>query len=327
MIQPKRKQAFEGIKVVDFGWVAVAPVAAKYLGDFGATVVRVECHRRFSIMKQSGPNRDDEAGINRSIWWANWNSSKLSMTVDLAMPKGREVGLRLIKWADVAIQGYPTRVMKDFGLDYEEVRKVNPDIIYAQTTQYGSYGPSSEFTGYGFMSASIAGFTDITGWPDREAPCPPFGAYTDFISYRFLVASIMAALDHRRRTGKGQLIDQAQVETALHFLAPPIMDYAINDRVIARNGNRHPYAAPHGVYPCRGEERWVAIAVFTDEEWLAFCTVIGEPQWTKEAKLATLRGRKENEDELDGLVSEWTQQYTAEEVTCLMQSARVAASV
>lgn len=137
----------------------------------------------------------------------------------------------------------------------------------------------------------------------------------------------MAALDYRRRTGKGLYIDQAQFETGTHFIAPPLMDYFVNGRVIGRNGNRFPDAAPHGAFPCQGNDRWVAIAVFTDGEWQAFCRVIGNPGWTKDPKFATLQGRKANEDELERLVGEWTVSYPAEKIEAMMQEAGVAANV
>ena len=169
-------------------------------------------------------------------------------------------------------------------------------------------------------------FYSCTGWPDRR-PVYVYGAYTDFLNPRFGAAAIIAALDYKRRTGRGQYLDQYQFETGSQFMAPVLMDYMVNGRVSSLSGNRLPYAAPHGVYPCKGGDRWVAIAVFTDSEWEAFSGVIGSPVWASDPKFATLAARKENEDELDLLVAEWTKDFVAEEATALMQAAGLVSGV
>jgi benzylsuccinate CoA-transferase BbsF subunit len=172
---------------------------------------------------------------------------------------------------------------------------------------------------------ALAGFSQIAGWPDHE---PLFlGVYTDFIVPRFNTLAILAALDYRRRTGRGQYLDASQYEASLHFMAPLILDYAANQRIAMRMGNRSANAAPHGAYRCRGEDRWCAIAVFTDEEWQSFGQVIGNPALTNNPKFSTLPARKENEDELDKLVEEWTINHPPEEVMNLMQAAGVAAGI
>jgi benzylsuccinate CoA-transferase BbsF subunit len=152
-------------------------------------------------------------------------------------------------------------------------------------------------------------------------------AYTDFISPWYLITSVVAALLYRRKTGKGMYLDQSQLEAGVTFLGPAILDYAVNGRILGRSGNRDPYAAPHGAYPCSGLDRWVTIAVFTDEEWRAFCQVIGNPEWTKDPRFATILARKENEDELDRLIGEWTKDYTAEQIMAMMQDAGVPAGL
>jgi benzylsuccinate CoA-transferase BbsF subunit len=177
------------------------------------------------------------------------------------------------------------------------------------------------------VGVSLCGFTNITGWPDRE-PTVPFGALTDFLTFPHMVTALIAALIHRKKTGKGQYIELSQLECSAQFLAPPIMDYMINGRILARMGNRSVYAAPHGVYHCQGEgEKWCAIAVCTDEEWRNFCDAIGNPEWTKDSRFATFMGRKENEGELDKFVEEWTVNYTPQEVMRRMQEAGVPAGV
>ena len=318
-------QAFEGVKVVDFGWIGVGPSVGQYLGDHGATVVRVESNTRLDALRILPPFKDQQLGINRSAFFAIINASKYGISLNLSHPKGIEVAKRLVKWADVVTEGMTPGTMKKLGLDYEELKKVKPDIIMLSTTQQGQYGPHAHFGGHGGLMASLAGFFSLTGYPDGD-PAMVYGAYVDFVNFHLVGALVIAALDYRRRTGKGQYIDHSQIEGALQFLASPLLDYGVNRRVLTRMGNRDPYAAPHGVYPCRGEDKWCAIAVFSDGEWQAFCRVIGNPDWITEPKFATLLSRKENEDELDRLVGEWIANFTAEEVMTVMQAAGVPAA-
>ncbi|MFQ5875045.1 MAG: CaiB/BaiF CoA transferase family protein [Dehalococcoidia bacterium] len=317
--------ALSDIKVVDFGTVAVAPHHARYLADMGAIVVRVESHTRLETQRTAQPYKDGVPGISRSGLFPTSNSSKYGVTLDLAKPRGKEVALRLIKWADVVVEGFRPGVMERLGLDYESARRVKPDIIYLSSSQLGRGGPISSFGGFGFHSLALAGVYHLDGYPDRE-PAGLYGAYSDYVNPRISVAHIMAALDYRRRTGKGQYIEQAQLEGMLSFLAPVIMDYFVNNRIQGRQGNRVPQAAPHGSYPCRGDDGWVAIAVSSDEEWQALCRIVAEP-WAKEARFATLLGRKQNEDALDALLSEWTARFPAEEVMNRLQAAGVPAGV
>jgi len=191
----------------------------------------------------------------------------------------------------------------------------------------GQTGPHANHPGYGTQLVNLAGFSNISGWPDREPA--GIGPYTDYVAPRFSLLAIMAALDYRRRTGKGQYIDLSQYESAIHFMSPLIMDNVVNGRVATRMGNHSPYAAPHGAYPClsRHKDRWCAIAVYTDEEWQSFCRVIGNPAWTREARFSTLLARRQNEEELNRLVEEWTINLLPEDVVRRMQEAEVPAGV
>ena len=190
----------------------------------------------------------------------------------------------------------------------------------------GQTGPYSRHLGWGYQLVALSGFMHITGWPDR-GPATPHGAYTDWTAPRFAAAALVAALDYRRRTGKGQYLDVSQFEASMPMLAPLILSHLVNRDVPGRVGNRCSYAAPHGVYPCQGEDRWCAITIFTDEEWRSFCNVIGNPEWSKDSKFDTLLGRKMNEDELDRLVGEWTINFSPEEVMQRMQANGVPAGV
>jgi len=320
------KQALEGIKVADFSWSVVGPLTTKHLADHGATVVRVESHTRPETTRVGGPYKDGIPGIDRSSQYSLYNTSKYGMSLNLNKPKGREVAHKLMMWADVVVESFTPGTMGRMGLDYETISKARPDIIYASTSCYGQYGPIAERPGYGQMASAQAGITNMVGWPDRPTVSNTL-PHTDLISPPFLVTTIMAALDYRRRTGKGLRIDQAQVEAGVHFFAPAVMDYTVNKRIMERNGNHYPHAVPHNAYPCREFGRWCAIAVFTDDEWDRFCKVIGAPQWTKDTRFATFQGRKENEEELDRLVGEWTVGFSPEEIVNRLQENEIAAGI
>lgn len=320
----KEKAPLEGIKVIDLGWVGVEPVTMRYLADCGATVIRVESHKTVDILRVGRPFKDNIAGVDRSAWFAQYNASKLGMTLDLGNPGSKKVVLRLIKWADIISSSFRGEALRKWGLDYDSVTKINPRIIYFETGMLGHWGPNAAFRGYGGEATSLAGFVYPTGWPDRD-PIPPAYAYSDFVNPPMGVATIMAALDSCRRTGKGVHLEQSQQECTIPLQATALLDYCVNGRIAERNGNHHPLAAPHGAYPCKGADRWCTIAVFTEEEWQAFVKAIGSPAWAKDRKFATLADRKRNEDKLDGLVSSWTKERTREEVVSTLQSAGVAA--
>lgn len=320
------QQVMEGIKVADFSWVGVGPMVARELAEHGATVIRVESHRNPDSLRLAFPFKDGIPGINRSGFGTLANTNKLGMSVDLNMPKGREVALRLIKWADIVTESFTPGIMAKFGLDYESVRKVKPDIIYYSTNQQGQWGPHAKIPGYGIQGAAGAGFCYIAGWPDR-APIMVHGAYTDFISPWYLLVPLIGALIRRRKTGEGMYLDQSQYESSIHFLEPAILDYVVNGRIATRMGNRHPTAVPHNAYPCKGKDRWIAIAVHTEDEWESLCHVMGRPELVRDPRFENIVSRKENEEELDSIVSEWTRDFFPREIMYLLQGAGVPAGV
>jgi len=320
------RRPLEGLKIIDFTWLISGPIACKFMADYGAEVIKVESNSIPDNIRLTTPFKDNIAGVNRSAMFANYNSSKYSLSLNLNHPKGLEIAKRLVAWADVVVESFRPGMMKYWGLDYEELRKIKSDIIMLSMTMQGQTGPFNRQPGVGTHLQALAGITHLTGWPDREPAGTPI-PYPDFISPWYIVVATMAALDYRHRTGQGLYINISQLETSLHFMAPSLLDYMVNGRIQSRRGNQHPYAAPHGVYRCRGDERWCAIAIFTDDEWRSFCEAIGRPSWTKESKFATFLNRKGNESELNRLVEEWTLTHTAEEVMDLLQAVGVAAGV
>jgi len=320
------KRALDGVKVADCTWALAGPWCTKYLADHGATVIRMESGQRPCPLRTTAPFKDKKPGLDRAGYFAYFNPNKYSMSLNLAHPQGLELAKKLVAWADIVAESFTPGTMERWDLGYEELKRIKPEIILLRSSNQGQTGPHARQPGYGIQLVGLAGFPQFTGWPDKD-PVPIGVAYTDVIAPRFVVAALIAALDYRDRTGKGQVLDISQLEAGLQFLAPAIMEYTVNEREGYRIGNQCSYAAPHGIYPCKGSDRWSAISVFTDEEWQAFSMVIGNPAWTKEPKFATLLGRKQNEEELDKLVAEWTIQFTPEEVMNLMQTAGVGAGV
>ena len=319
------KGLFEGIKVLNLSWVMVGPTVTRYLADQGATVINVENIDHPCILRGSPPYKDKKPGINRSGYFAQQNPNKLSLGLNIACPKGREITRRLAKWADVVAESFSPGVIERIGLSYKELCQVNPSIIYFHTSMLGHSGPLARIRGFGFQLVGYTGFTYITGWPDRP-PDQPYGPYTDVIAPRYITCVLILALLYRRKTGKGVYIDVSQNEAGLQFLIPILLDYQVNGRVKEREGNSCLYYCPHGTYPCKGEDRWVAIAITNEEEWRAFQEIIGR-NWVWDEKFSTFLERKGNEVELDGLVSSWTAEHSPEEVMKLLQEKNIPCGV
>ena len=319
------KQVLEGIKVADFAWAGVGPMIGRELAAHGATVIRVESHRRLDSLRAGGPFKDGRPGVNRGAVFAAYNHGKYGISLDLNAARAKEVAKRLIAWADIVSDSMTPGTMAKWGLDYESCRKINPGVIYFSTTQQGQYGPHRDFKGFGYHASAVLGVCESTGWPDGEPTLS--SAWSDFIAPWYITMAVIMALLRRRKTGKGVYIEQSQFEAGLNFMGPHLLDYTVNRHVVTRMGNRDRYMSPHGVYSCCGADRWVAIAVADEKQWQCFCQVVGSPDWAMDPRFATILSRKENEDELDRLIGEWTKDYTAEQVMTMMQDAGVPAGV
>ncbi len=313
------------VKIVDLMWMIAGPAATRVLADYGATVVRIESTRRLDGARILGPYPDSDPDPECSGLFGNMNAGKLGLTLDISQPAGRDVFLDLVRWADVVTESFSPKAMRAWGLDYETLQQVKPDIIMLSTCLMGQTGPLAEFAGFGNLAAAASGFFSLTGWPDR-APAGPFSAYTDYVPPRFTAAAILAALEYRDRTGEGQYIDQSQGESALHFLGPAILDYTVNRRVQSPVGNRDPNMAPHGVYPCAGEDRWIAIAISTPSQWAGLCEVLQQPELFEDERFETVAARLTHQDVLDEIIVAWTQGHTREEAEQRLQARDVPAS-
>jgi crotonobetainyl-CoA:carnitine CoA-transferase CaiB-like acyl-CoA transferase len=309
-----------GLKVADFMWVFAGPFASRMLADLGAEVVRIESTESLDALRTAGNFQDDYTDPDWALQFSNMNAGKLGMTLDLGSPDARDLVHDLVRWSDVTLESFSPKAMANWGYDYESLRAVKPDLIMASSCLMGQTGPQRLLAGFGTMAAAISGFFHLTGWPDR-APCGPFMAYTDYVSPRFLMTSILAALEHRRLTGEGQYIDLSQAEATMQLQAPAILDYTVNGRVMERAGNDDLVFAPHGVYPVAGDDRWLAIAVTDDRAWKALCEQLGR------ADLADLdaAARLDQRRHLDEVVSVWTAGRDGEATMELLQAAGVAA--
>jgi benzylsuccinate CoA-transferase BbsF subunit len=316
---------FAGIHILDFTWYAVGPVTTKYLADYGADVVRIESAARLDGLRLAPPWKDAQPGVNNSQFFASYNTSKRGLALDMSKPRAREIFLKMLPWADVVTESFTPKTLRNWDLDYEKMRAVKPDLIMLSTCMQGQSGPHRDYPGFGNLMAALSGFYHISGYSEAE-PCPPYGAYTDFIAPRFSACALIAALDYRRRTGKGQYIDMAQYEAALHNVAPMLVDYFATGRVLNPVGNRSERYAPHGAYRCAdidGHERWIAIAVSDDTEWQALLAVLGNPP--VDADLATMLGRFRKAASLDEFIGAQVRSRDADELATALQTAGVSA--
>lgn len=327
---------FEGLKVLDLAWVVAGPVIGRMLADYGATVVRVESTRRVDTTRVMGPFPGGRIDIRQSALWENCNAGKLGLALDLNSPGGQQVARDLARWADVLIESFSPGQMERWGLGWETLRAANPSLVMLSTSLMGQTGPFSSVAGYGNIGAAYAGFQQLVGWPD-EFPVGPYGPYTDYVGPRFASVALLAALDHRRRTGEGCRLDVSQAEAGMQFLAPQIADFSVSGRIARHEGNRDPQMAPHGVFRCRGtapsgaivgtvreqptdrHPAWVAIAVRSDAEWQALAALIGGETLAGDPRYATLEGRKAHEDALEALIDEWTASRGAQEIVESLQ--------
>jgi benzylsuccinate CoA-transferase BbsF subunit len=319
--------ALDDINVADFSWIAAAPIATKTLADYGATVVRIESQARLDTSRVTGPFRDDKPGLNRSGFFADLNTSKYDLALNLKHPEAYAIAKRLVDWADVVVESFTPSVMGGFGFSYEDIVQWKPDIVMLSSSMQGHTGSNRDYRGYGGQGSALSGLHHVTGWPDRVAAGPK-GAYTDSIAPRLAVAAILAALDYRERTGVGQYIDLSQVECAIStFMGTEVLDYTVNGRVTGRIGNRSPQAAPYGSFPCLGDDYWLALAVETDEQWLALRRVMGDPEWSRSDRFEGMAARLGNVGELEERVSAWTRSQSPHELVERLQAERVPSAV
>jgi crotonobetainyl-CoA:carnitine CoA-transferase CaiB-like acyl-CoA transferase len=307
--------AFDGVKIVEFGSGAAGPIATRYFAEHGATVVRVESRSRPEFLRTMAVAARSPHGLEGSGIFNALNVGKLSVALNLKHPRGLEVAKRLIFWADVVLENFSPKAMRGFGLDYAALVGEKPDLVMISSCLNGQTGPHREYPGFGSQGSALSGFTHLTSFPEGP-PVGPMGTITDSLAPRFSATAIAAALLYKRRTGRGLHFDVSQVEAAAYTLAPWLLDYSVNGRIGQPMANRSPRTAPHGAFPCLGDDAWVAIATWTDEEWAQLASLIG----VSDPSLATLEARLARADEVEALVSEWTRTRTPLEAAERLQT-------
>jgi len=315
----------EDVKVLDFMWALAGPGTTRTLADYGATVVRIESANRIDGARTVGPFKKNQPAHDGSGLFGTYNAGKFGLGLDLSKPEAREVVLDLVRWADVVCESFSPKAMRAWRLDYDSLRVIKPDLIMLSSCLMGQSGPLAGFVGFGNMAAAVSGFYNLCGWPDRP-PSGPFGAYTDYVAPRFGAVAVLAALDYRKRTGKGQYIDQSQAESALHFLAPVLLDCAANGRMSQGLGNDDLNYAPHGVYPALGDDCWVAIACLTEGHWRQLCSVMARDDLVASKDFATLPDRQLNRRQLDQVIGAWSSGLSPAAAEVLLQGAGVPAA-
>jgi len=310
---------FEGIRVADFAWVGVGPLVSKYLADHGAEVIRIESSVRPEPLRRAPPFANDEPGLDNSGYYADFNSSKQCVSLNLQHPDGVAIAKRIVEHCDIVTESFTPKAMRAWGMTYEDLCEVRPDLIMISMPMYGLTGPWSMWQGYGHVLQAAAGISHLTAYPGEE-PIGTGVAYTDFLVPHFAASALLAALDHRQRTGEGQNIDFGQMEAAIHATETMVLDYTVNGREQLPLGAGHPDYRPYGTYQCaaRGEDddRWIAITVTNEAELAALADVAGQPSWTSMEA-----------DALDSEIASWTRTRQAEELMQQLQSAGVPAGV
>jgi benzylsuccinate CoA-transferase BbsF subunit len=292
----------EGVRIADFTWVWAGPFCTLQLAHLGAEVIRVETATRPCVTRMLPPWANGEFGVNRSGYFNQYNQGKLSLALDLKNPRAVELAKELVAKSDIVCENFAAGVMDRMGLGYSVLQQLKPDIIMIALSGYGATGPEREFVSYG------------------PAPMHVGISYGDPTGGLHGAVAVLAALLYRARTGQGQFIDLSQQETTIAVIPDGVIDYTMNGTQPPRQGNRDLQMAPHGIFRCAGEQRWVAIAVRDDDEWQRFAPAIGHPELANDPQFRTLATRKANEDRLEEIVTEWTLKQSPEDATQILQA-------
>jgi len=327
-------KALDGLRVLDLTRVWSGPIAGRQLADLGAQVIHItgrvtmsgiiptpEVARILGVFPDNDPG---ERPYNRLSAQDEFFRNRLGLTLELNTPEGVAIFRKLAKISDIVLENYSPRVMPNFGLDYPALKEINPGIILCSMPGFGSTGPLRDWVSYGTNLDPASGLASLMGYPGEEAHMSG-NAYPDPVAGLHAVSAILAAVFHQRRTGRGQFIDLAQSESATALIGEAVLGYALNGKIPERRANRHPAHAPQGCYRCRGEDKWVAIAVSSDQEWAGLCKAMGNPAWCDHEQFSDQKSRWENQDELDKLISAWTAERDHVKVMADLQAAGVPA--
>lgn len=318
------KDALKGIRVADFSWIWAGPYAASLLGYMGAEVIKIESRARIDqTRKGTIMDTDNFDGLNYSPTFNNANLNKKGVSIDISKPEGAALARRLVAECDIVVSNMRPGKMEKLGLGYDDLKMVKEDIIMIESSGFGATGPYKGFAGFAPIFASFGGLAYVTGYGDGEPNV--MSGVQDLRAGTLSAFIVLAALLHRQKTGEGQYIDLSSSECLSTLIGPELMEFTMNGRSPYRSGNEDAIMAPHGCYRCKGDDKWISIAVGNDREWKALCKVMGEPEWCRKKEYADMPGRWKNRKELNSRLEEWTAGHTHYELMERLQEAGVAA--
>jgi benzylsuccinate CoA-transferase BbsF subunit len=315
------------LRVLDFCWVGAGAFVTRILADLGADVIKIESRAHPDSLRLSGPHKAGAKPLESSGYFASRNTGKKSFALNMAHPQGQRIAFELARHCSIVTNNFRPGVMQKWGLGYEQITAINPSVIYLSMPMQGSKGPNSGYIGFGSTIAALCGLVSRAGLPGR----PPLGTGTHYPDHipnpgHSLVA-LLAAIFHRARTGEGQYIELAQIESTVNMMGPALLDWSATGAVPVATGNRRAGSVPRGVFPCAGMDRWCAIEVADDDRWLGLGAALGSPAWMRDTRFATTAGRTEHEDEIERELGRLTAAFDAADLMRRLQQHGVAASV
>jgi benzylsuccinate CoA-transferase BbsF subunit len=315
-----------GLRVLDFCWIGAGAFVTRILADLGAEVIKVESRTHPDNLRLSGPHQPGAKPLEGSGYFASRNTSKKSIALNMSHPRARQIALTLASRCSIVSNNFRPGVMQKWGLGYGEVAAVNPSVIYLAMPMQGSSGPNRDYIGFGSTIAALCGLVSMAGRPGR----PPLGTGTHYPDHvpnpGHALVAVLAAAFHRARTGEGQQIELAQIESTVNMLGPSVLACAATGVLPQTNGNRRAGAVPRGVFPCAGEDVWCAIEANDDRDWQGLVDALGAPEWMRDDELKTLPGREARQDAIEARLAQETGRYSAAELVARLQAHGVAAA-
>jgi benzylsuccinate CoA-transferase BbsF subunit len=315
-----------GLRVLDFCWIGAGAFVTRILADLGAEVIKVESRTHPDNLRLSGPHQPGAKPLEGSGYFASRNTSKKSIALNMSHPRARQIALTLASRCSIVSNNFRPGVMEKWGLGYGEVAAVNPSVIYLAMPMQGSSGPNRDYIGFGSTIAALCGLVSMAGRPGR----PPLGTGTHYPDHvpnpGHALVAVLAAAFHRARTGEGQQIELAQIESTVNMLGPSVLACAATGVLPQTNGNRRAGAVPRGVFPCAGEDVWCAIEANDDRDWQGLVDALGAPEWMRDDELKTLPGREARQGEIEARLAQETGRYSAAELVVRLQAHGVAAA-